>query len=122
MSPALAMLAGAGSVEFVDIIVSYQEHPQFFETDRVAQLGGSITHSYDALKMRAIRIPADALAGLGIDDNVSALTLDSPVAGSSVSAMQTASRPGNGSPHYAKRCRERRRCGTGFRHQQPPGP
>lgn len=99
MSAPVAALAESGSDELVDLIVSYETHPELFEADRVESLGGVVTRNYKSMKMRAIRIPADALASLAIDPEVRVLSMDSKISAASAAARQTARQPTAGSPN-----------------------
>ena len=60
MSGPVAALAAAGT-GMAEIVVRYDQHPELFDDERVADLGGEVTRSYEHLDMRAITIPAASL-------------------------------------------------------------
>nr|MDJ0700667.1 hypothetical protein [Woeseiaceae bacterium] len=66
MSPALVAAVRYGSSEMVDVIIRYDDHPQLFEENRIEDLGGEILRRYESLKMRAVRLPVDAVEALAI--------------------------------------------------------
>ncbi len=101
MSGAVAALAEAGGPQLVDIVVQYDEHPELFDDNRVAQLGGEVVRGYQSLDMRAIRLPADSLEDLAIEDNVDWLSLDSAVVSFSVASREAAGLPATGSANAA---------------------
>lgn len=91
MSGPVAALAGGPGV--VDLIVRYDQHPEFFDDQRVAELGGEVIRSYETLDMRAIRIPAAVLEELAIDENVDWLSLDDDIQSTSVASRAAANTP-----------------------------
>ena len=93
MSGPVAELALAGGPQLVDLVISYDEHPELFEESRIEELGGEIIRNYDILDVQAIRIPASALMDFAIDDNVDRLSLDDAVTASSVSSRVVANLP-----------------------------
>ena len=101
MSAPVVALARAGGPEAVDLIVKYDSNPELFEADRVESLGGVVTRDYKSLKMRAISVPAKALAALAIDEAVQGLSLDAEIRGLSSAAHQTVNLPSLGTPNGA---------------------
>ncbi len=97
MSDSVAALAAAGGHGLVDIVVRYDQHPEMFDDDVVADLGGVVVRSYQSLEMRAIRLPASALEDLAAEENVDWLSLDSAVASLSVASRLTANLPSDAS-------------------------
>ena len=93
MSDPVAALARVGGPGLVDLVVSYEEHPELFEASRIESLGGEVVRSFDVLDMRAIRIPAEALEEVAIEDNVDRLSLDDAVSMASVSSRIAANQP-----------------------------
>ncbi len=93
MSGPVAALAAVGGDQPADLIVAYADHPELFEDGRIESLGGEILRHYEVLKLLAIRLPADALVELAIDDNVDHVSLDDAVVASSVSSRVTANEP-----------------------------
>jgi serine protease AprX len=93
MSGPVAALAMAGGPGLADVIVSYDDHPELFEADRVKALGGEVIRHYEVLKLLAIRIPAESLVELAIEDDVARLSLDDTVVTSSTAAHVAAKVP-----------------------------
>ena len=93
MSGPVAALAMAGGNQPADLIVSYEDHPELFEDGRIESLGGEILRRYEVLKLLAIRLPADALVELALEDSVDHVSLDDVVAASSVSSRVAANDP-----------------------------
>ena len=93
MSGPVAALARAGGQREADLIVSYDEHPELFEDGRIESLGGEIVRHYDVLKLLAVRLPAESLVELAIEDNVDRVSLDAPVAATSRSSRKAAKSP-----------------------------
>ena len=101
MSAAVVALAAAGGQEPVELIVRYDEHPELFDDQRIAALGGTVVREYNVLDMRAIRLPAETLIELALEDNVDRLSLDEGVSASSVAARTTANLPAAASANAA---------------------
>ena len=97
MSAPVAALAARGGDQMVDLIISFSSHPELFQDDTIAKLGGEIVRSYSALKMRAIRLPASAIESLAVEADILNLALDAPVSSASASARQTAGLPSGSS-------------------------
>ena len=93
MSGPVAALAAVGGPTPTEIIVSYAEHPELMEDDRIAKLGGEIVRHYEVLELLAIRIPADALVDLAIEDSVEHVSLDEAVRTSSIASKEAANEP-----------------------------
>lgn len=93
MSGPVAALAAVGGDQPADLIVAYADHPELFEDGRIESLGGEILRHYEVLKLLAVRLPADALVELAIDDNVDHVSLDDRVAASSISSRIAANDP-----------------------------
>ncbi|MGI9233905.1 MAG: S8 family peptidase, partial [Woeseiaceae bacterium] len=96
MSGPVAALAAAGS-GMADIVVRYDQHPALFDDERVAELGGSVTRTYEHLDMRAITIPAASLVELAVDDNVDWLSVDDEISSTSLASRMAANVPAAGS-------------------------
>lgn len=90
MSSQVAALAAAGDDGLVELIVSYKEYPHLFEDGRIESLGGEVVRRYTVIEQLAVRLPADALVDLAIDDSVDRLSLDENV---QVTATLAASAP-----------------------------
>jgi len=93
MSGPVAALAAAGGPTPTEIIVSYAEHPELMENDRIVKLGGEIVRHYEVLQLLAIRIPADALVELAIDESVERVSLDEAVRSSSIASKEASNIP-----------------------------
>ncbi len=93
MSGPVAAIAAAGGDDSVQIIVRYDQHPELFDDERVARLGGEVTRRYEALSMRVVRIPAAMLDRFASDENVDWLSLDEQVSATSVASRETANVP-----------------------------
>ncbi len=93
MSGPVAALAMAGGPGLTDIIVSYDDHPELFEEDRVEALGGEVLRQYEVLKLLAIRIPAESLIDLAVEEDVARLSLDDTVVASSTASLLAANDP-----------------------------
>ena len=96
MSGPVAALAAAGS-GMAEIVVRYDQHPELFDDERVAELGGQVTRSYEHLSMRAITIPAASLEKLAVDDNVDWLSIDDRISSTSLASRIAAKVPAAGS-------------------------
>jgi serine protease AprX len=96
--PVAALAGGSGDVE---LIVRYDQHPEFFDDQRVAELGGTVIRSYDVLNMRAIRIPAAVLEELAVDENIDWLSIDEEVMSTSFSSRVAANVPTSSSANVA---------------------
>jgi len=101
MSGPVAALAAAGGPELVDIVVSYDEHPELFDDEVVASLGGEVMRAYQSFDMRAIRVPAGSLETLAVEENIDWLSLDSAVGSFSVASRDTANLPEDTSANSA---------------------
>jgi len=96
MSGPVAALAASGS-GLAEIVVRYDQHPELFDDERVADLGGKVTRSYEHLDMRAITIPATSLEELAVDENVDWLSLDDDISSTSLASREAANVPAAGS-------------------------
>lgn len=96
MSGPVAALAAAGT-GIAEIVVRYDQHPELFDDERVAELGGEVTRTYEHLDMRAITIPAMSLEKLAVDENVDWLSLDDDISSTSFASRQAANVPAAGS-------------------------
>ena len=79
MSAQVAALAAAGGDGLVELIVSYDEYPALFEDGRIESLGGEVVRRYTVIEQLAVRLPADALVDLAVDESVERLSLDESV-------------------------------------------
>jgi len=93
MSGPVAALAAAGGATPTEIIVSYANHPELAEDDRIANLGGEVVRHYEILQLLAIRIPAGSLIDLAVEENVEHLSLNDVVRTTSVVSKTAASFP-----------------------------
>ena len=93
MSGPVAALARVGGQKPADLIVSYDDHPELFEDGRIESLGGEVVRHYEILKLLAVRLPADSLIDLAIDEKVDRVSLDAPVAATSRSSRRAAKSP-----------------------------
>lgn len=93
MSGPVAALAMAGGPGLAEIIVSYKDHPELFEEGRVEELGGEVLRHYEVLDLLAIRIPAESLLELAVEDDVARLSLDDTVVTSSTASLVAANTP-----------------------------
>ena len=93
MSGPVAAIAAAGGSGMIEIIVRYDQHPELFDDERVAELGGEVTRSYAVLDMRAVSIPAGELENFAGDENIDWLSLDDRVFSTSVSSRIAADVP-----------------------------
>lgn len=93
MSGGVAALAMAGGKGLTEIIVSYEDYPELFEDGRVESLGGEVVRRYGVLEQLAVRIPADALIDLAVEESVNRLSLDDAVQVTSSSARRASNRP-----------------------------
>ena len=96
MSDGIKMKARAGKQEMVDVIVQYNSPPGNFELSRSASLGAQSKRDYQHFRMKALKVPAQALHGLAKGNRVQFVSLDVPVETSSLAAKQTANLPGAG--------------------------
>ncbi len=99
MSGEVAALAMAGGDGLTEIIVSYADYPALFEDGRVESLGGEVVRRYEVLEQLAVRIPADALIDLAVEESVNRLSLDDAVQVTSASAKKAAGLPNSTSPN-----------------------
>jgi serine protease AprX len=79
MSSQVAALAASGGNAPVELIVSYNEYPELFEDGRIESLGGDIVRRYSVIEQLAVRLPANALIDLAVDESVDRLSLDETV-------------------------------------------
>ncbi|MEL7186911.1 MAG: hypothetical protein AAFN50_10840, partial [Pseudomonadota bacterium] len=86
MSGPVAALLASGASGDAELVVRYDQHPQLFDDEFVAELGGEVTRSYEHLDMRAIRVPVAALESLAADENVAWMSLDDDMSATSVSS------------------------------------
>ncbi len=93
MSGPVAALAAAGGSQHVEIVVRYEQHPELFDDEVIASLGGEVVRGYNNFDLRAIRLPASALEDLALEDNVDWLSLDNDVASLSVASRLSANLP-----------------------------
>jgi serine protease AprX len=93
MSGGVAALAMAGGDGLTEIIVSYEDYPELFEDGRVESLGGEVVRRYGVLEQLAVRIPADALIDLAVEESVNRLSLDDAVQVTSASSRKASNRP-----------------------------
>jgi serine protease AprX len=93
MSGPVAALAAIGGPTPAEIIVSYANRPELIEDQRIEKLGGEIVRHYEILELLAIRIPADALVELAIDEKVEHVSLDEVVRTSSTVSKVVADFP-----------------------------
>jgi serine protease AprX len=93
MSGPVAALAAIGGPTPTEIIVSYANRPELIEDQRIEKLGGEIVRHYEILELLAIRIPADALVELAIDEKVEHVSLDEVVRTSSTVSKVVADFP-----------------------------
>ncbi|MGB5257086.1 MAG: S8 family peptidase, partial [Woeseiaceae bacterium] len=96
MSGPVAALAASGA-GMAEIVVRYDQHPELFDDERVADLGGEVTRSYEHLDMRAITIPAASLVELAVDENIDWLSLDDEISSTSLNSRLAANVPAAGS-------------------------
>lgn len=97
MSGPVAALAAAGGPDIAEIVVRYDQHPELFDDERVAALGGEVTRSYAHLDMRAIRMPAASLTELAGEDNIDWLSIDDEMSSMSSASRAAANIPAAGS-------------------------
>lgn len=93
LSGPVAALLAAGATGDIELVVRYDQRPELFDDERVAELGGTVTRSYEHLDMRAIRLPAAALLSLAADENVDWLSLDEDMSVTSVASRKAANFP-----------------------------
>ncbi len=79
MSSQVAALAASGGNAPVELIVSYNEYPHLFEDGRIESLGGEIVRRYTIIEQLAVRLPANALVDLAVDESVDRVSLDETV-------------------------------------------
>lgn len=96
MSGPVAALLAAGATGDIELVVRYDQRPELFDDERVAELGGEVMRSYKHLDMRAIRLPAEALLGLASEENVDWLSLDEEMSVTSESSRAAANLPAAG--------------------------
>ena len=93
MSGPVAALFDSGATGDAELVVRYDERPQLFDDEYVAQLGGEVIRSYENFDMRAIRLPVAALESLAMDENVDWLSLDDDMSATSLSSRQAVNQP-----------------------------
>lgn len=101
MSGPIAALAAAGGDGLVDVVVRYDTQPELFDDERIAELGGEVIRSFDAFEMRAVRLPADQIAELAIENSVDWLSVDSTVRTLSFASRVAANEPTSNSSNAA---------------------
>jgi serine protease AprX len=101
MSSAVAALAAAGGPGDVELVVRYDEHPELFDDEYVADLGGEVTRVYEVLDMRGITIPVASLEALAGDDNIDWLSIDDNMSSMSVASRDASNLPSALSPNSA---------------------
>tara|TARA_R110002096_G_scaffold23031_2_gene73517 strand:- start:3305 stop:5302 length:1998 start_codon:yes stop_codon:yes gene_type:complete len=94
LSGPVAALLAAGATGDIELVVRYDQRPELFDDERVAELGGTVTRSYEHLDMRAVRLPVAALLNLAADENVDWLSLDEEMSVTSVASREAANFPG----------------------------
>lgn len=97
MSGPVAALLAAGASGNAELVVRYDQHPELFDDELVAELGGEVIRSYDHLDMRAVSIPVASLESLATDENVDWLSLDDEMSATSVASRLAANIPASGS-------------------------
>lgn len=97
MSGAVAALLAAGNGGDAELVVRYDQRPELFDDEFVAELGGEVVRSYEHLDMRAIRLPVASLEQLASDENVDWLSLDDKMSATSVASRLAANLPASGS-------------------------
>ncbi len=103
MSGPVAALLNAGATGNADLVVRYDQHPELFDDELVAKLGGTVTRSYAHLDMRAIQLPVAALENLASDINVDWLSIDDEVSNTSSASRAAANLPASGSANAGYR-------------------
>jgi serine protease AprX len=88
MSAPVAALAETGGADPVELVISYETHPELFDAERVEELGGEVLRAYNVLDVQTIRLPAEALYDLAIEPNVDRLSLDEEITSTSLPASQ----------------------------------
>ena len=101
MSGPVAALAMAGGPEPAEIVVSYRDRPDLFEDGRVEELGGEVLRRYEVLDLLAIRIPAESLIELAIEDDVKRVSLDDAVVAGSTIFKAVANAPTSSSSNHS---------------------
>ncbi|MEO1203903.1 MAG: S8 family serine peptidase [Pseudomonadota bacterium] len=111
MSAPVALLAAAGGSQPVELVISYEDHPELFDAERVEELGGEVLRAYNVLDVQTIRLPAEALDELAIEPNVDRLSLDEQISSTKIKAndkrnkskgsRKTAGLPASDSPNAA---------------------
>ena len=97
MSGPVAALLAAGASGDAELVVRYDQQPQLFDDEIVAELGGEVIRGYEHLDMRAIRLPVESLEDLAADENIDWLSLDDAMSATSVSSRLAANLPASGS-------------------------
>ncbi len=94
MSEQVRAAAALGGSERVDVIVQYGAPPGQSERARITGLGADVKREFQNFRMKALRVPRNALEGLAHGQRVRFLSLDVPVESASLAAKQTALVPG----------------------------
>jgi serine protease AprX len=97
MSGPVAALIASGASGAAELVVRYDQRPELFDDELVAELGGVVVRSYEHLDMRAIRLPVASLESLAMDTNVDWLSLDDKVSTTSVASRAAANLPASSS-------------------------
>ena len=103
MSGPVAALLAAGASGNADLVVRYDQQPELFDDELVAELGGKVIRSYAHLDMRAIQLPVASLESLASDENVDWLSLDDDVSNTSTASRAAANMPVSGSANAGYR-------------------
>lgn len=101
MSGQVAELVAAGGTGVAEIVVRYDHYPQLLDDDRVAELGGIVTRTFETLEMRVVQIPVASLEELATEENVDWLSLDNRVSTLSASSREAANVPTSASSNAA---------------------
>ena len=92
MSGPVAALAMAGGSEPVELVISYDDHPELFDAERVRELGGEVVRAYNVLDVQTIRLPAWAIDELAIEANVDRLSLDEQITSTALTDAEKAAK------------------------------
>ena len=91
----VAVLAGVGGADLVDVIARYDVYPDDRELQRLDALGASVTNRFPAIGMLALTVPASSLAEVGAaGSGASLIALDEPVRAASTAAKERSDVPG----------------------------
>ncbi|MEO0972027.1 MAG: S8 family peptidase, partial [Pseudomonadota bacterium] len=97
MSHAVAALAWRGGDDLVDVLVGYDELPA---SPQLVAMGGRTLRDFPLVGVAHVQLPASSLAALSLDQGVSLLSLDEPVAGASANARKVVNKPKTNSPNF----------------------